>query len=229
MSKIHTLKLALAYIDFLNDVLKSSDTTTPLTPSAQHPQPPNHRLAHCDPFRESIKSNNSHDIPQARGTTHCKSPDYNDAASPCSSTATHYGSTSAASVGASEEEDDYQHCAKRARFEFSGAPNSSLPPVTTSPTTNFSVPPCCMPETNYYEHQYITQCCKPEQAPRHQQMLKTPYNQATAYHQMQQQTPNQLAHNRCLTNQQTVIKDDQSKNLREAFRDYRSFKRKYHA
>lgn len=226
MSKIHTLKLALAYIDFLNDVLKSSEAPPePISPPASTGNT-NPVAAHPASTSQSLVSK---DLPT--GTNHCKSPEYHGACSPCSSTATIYAPMSS-SVATSEEEDEYQHCSKRARFDYSPRVTQSYAPTITaqSPTNYHSSPACCMPDGDYHQPQYITSTYE---LPSQQQHI--PYNsQISPYHhqtspplplQPPQPQSNAFVYNKC-SSRQTVIKVDQSKSLREAFRDYRSFKRK---
>jgi hypothetical protein len=216
MSKIHTLKLALAYIDFLNDVLKSSETPSSPAP-ASTPGP--------------AAAKTSGDTTTAV-VGHCKSPDYNDACSPCSSTATNYCPITSSSIATSEEEDDYHlHSAKRARFECPSAQLASSvvgPNAQTNHSNNLLPPPCCMQSGNYYQTQYITIYDEYQQS---QQSI--PYDQMSYHHQTSPQSNTFNAYKQCSptiqSKRQTVIKDDPTKGLREAFREYRSFKRKYNA
>lgn len=186
MSKIHTLKLALAYIDFLNDLLKSSE-----------PQPT------C---RQSSKRPLSTD--QDLDQTLSKPSLTN---SPCSSincAGPHLYATT------SEDGDDYQHRTKRARFgpSYHNMDNNSSNPYAQHLAQAPTALNCYQsPDPNSYRlTDYPSPMQHQPQQPQLQSFCSSPSSSQYCYEPSPSITP-----------------DESTINLRDAFREYRSVKRKY--
>lgn len=192
MSKIHTLKLALAYIDFLNDILKESDDNN------------NNKAREKSPRSNFLQN-------------HQESPTYTINSPGCSSCHINLSSNT------SEEEDEYSEPrAKRFRIEsggignnidgriektspFSQTPiNSNLYAAQQSTTNTFYIN-----NRNLVTNQSNNFCDTTQSYPTYQH-----------YDNSSTSTPNTIL----TENSQTS--DDITISLRDAFREYRTSKRK---
>lgn len=245
MSKIHTLKLALAYIDFLNDILKSDESRGEPTNAANfqessrvsmEPKSPADDLLTCSPC-SSLHSTNNDISNTAAGSYAQKSTSTGESLEDC-------------------EADRYNPRTKRARFE-QGADTTGRA-ITAS--GDFSVSQFTsayayddhqhrlIAPTNYYSHAYpISNPLSP-----HYNNYPTQHYQTTAAYQAPTSSSLSLssssssislasppsATNSVVNNDihptsmqqqyqtQKVVPDDISRNIREAFREYRTVKRK---
>lgn len=208
MSKIHTLKLALAYIDFLNDILKDAESDDSSSSSKV----------------EAVADQKSPRFNQLPTTRHQESPVYTINSPGCSSC--HINLSPNASE--EEEEDGYsQPRAKRFRSESGDANNNidgrieKVQSFIQTPDNNTFFSPQQTPSTkNTF---YIDD----------RNLVTT---QSTNFCDTAQIYPSYQHYNHSSTSTPTTIQTDNSQasdditiSLRDAFREYRTTKRRRYA
>lgn len=219
MSKIHTLKLALAYIDFLDDILKSSESSHA---TASRPTLEQHQLAQQQSTcrDSSPQSPTTYLIAESRASDYVVSTTSATFGSPSSScVSSNYAPHLLASTNNDEDEyiggcDDCPPANKRMKTNHVGA---NVPKLSSASHT-----PSPVLEAINYSHYQLSQgslsSCEAKREvltefprpPQHDTPLMSPYDNG---------------HKR--SGSPTQGRDDISIRLRNAFREYRSVKRKY--
>lgn len=211
MSKIHTLKLALAYIDFLNDILKSSDSHEAASPS---PPMKHQQQGHQSPYMEAQSRTADDYLVSTTSAT------YSSPSSSCASSS--YAPHLLASTSNDEQDYRFESCPATKRMKTHH--NDVKPDLST--TSRLTSP--VFEAINYSQYQ-MPQTCYDGGAESESYPIKT---------DSQSKISGSLEHNTTLVssysdNYRTSslpnagCADDISIKLRDAFREYRSVKRKY--
>lgn len=201
MSKIHTLKLAQAYIDFLNHLLKESDNESSTQNLTEQ--------VHSTSSSLNFQHNNQQSV-----NSPCATATNSSSSSKSSPSFAHYSTASDQDEELDEALDPFQHKNKRARLQPSSYGPNQLLLDKVGHTEYGHTSPQGTASTCYLK----TEQFAPEQSVFTSEQIPTGYNNAIYY----------TTTNTNINHTTQNISDDQGLtiHLRNAFREYRSNKRK---
>lgn len=215
MSKIHTLKLALAYIDFLNDILKQSEQPTSGSNDVTTTTSPNTTASPtaATPFYPSL-ANHLHSPPASHHGLSTALPDLvcSPYSAACATETVAYEQVQKRLISPPNcREEDHCHSAKRARLSHHTSPLTTGYIASCQP--DYLDSHCTSYATNHgYYATKLDNCTQKSVAFQRDHGV-----QCATLLQDSYRTAEPLAQ----------LTDDQTSELKEAFREYRAVKRKY--